>query len=62
MNEVTLEAKMSSIISIIKVNLRGLLKRKTENPDDLSYESDYQEQLKVAKKHERDTYEEFKDK
>ncbi len=60
--KVQVEVNMSGIISIIKVNLQGLLKRKTEHPDDTTHESSYQEQLEIAKNHERETYEEFKDK
>ena len=50
---------MSNIFSIVKLNLRDLMRRKKQ---DSSFESDYQDQLKIAKRSERKTYEEYKDK
>lgn len=53
---------MIRIFSVIWLNVRDAFTRKNENPDEPYGLESFNTQMEIAKKHEPETYEEFKDK
>ncbi|MGX9416575.1 hypothetical protein ACWU4D_04390 [Vibrio sp. WJH972] len=51
---------MNNVFSIIWLNVRDAFKRLSENPKEPFVQENYDNMLETAKKHEPETYKEFK--